>query len=162
MTPTATWSSSKRLARRLVPVLAPRWLDPRRLRRLLPAAQRASRRQPPWPRPIATKAPSHRALPPLPRPPPIKGQSRKVRPPSLPRRVRIMLSKRHRQRRGSLLQRLPVAVEVEKSAGAVEVEQAAGPAEAVDAVLAEAAVAAVIAFEAVAGPRVLGSAVRES
>jgi hypothetical protein len=44
----------------------------------------------------------------------------------------------------------------------VEVKQAAGPAEVVDAVLAEAVVAAVIAFEAVAGPRVLGSAVRES
>lgn len=73
-----------------------------------------------------------------------------------------MSSKRHSRPRGSLLQRLPVAVEVEKAAGAVEVEQAAGPAEAVDAVLAEAVVAAVIAFEAVAERRASGSAVRES
>jgi hypothetical protein len=85
-----------------------------------------------------------------------------VRLPSLRRRVRLMRSKRHRQRRGSLLQQYLVAVEVEKAAAAVEVEQAAGPAEAVDAVLAEAVVAAVIAFEAVAGPRAPESAVRES
>ena len=138
-----------------------RRLDPRRLRLSLPrrGARPGCRR----PGPGQWRRGRHaRALLPSPRPPPIKGQSRKVRPPSHPRRVRIMLSKRRGQRRGSLLQRLPVAVEVEKAAGAVEVEQAAGAAEAVDAVLAEAVVAAVIAFEAVAEPRAPGSAVRES